>query len=100
MVQFRPMKKLTHTLLWAVMLTLAACAPAEVSVTLTPAPPPTVTTAPTAVPPTATTAPTATATEANVAPTPESQFAPVTDADWQLGLKTARVTIVEYGDFQ
>jgi hypothetical protein len=34
------------------------------------------------------------------APTPQSIFPPVTAVDWQLGPTNARVTIVEYGDFQ
>ena len=33
-------------------------------------------------------------------PTEVSRFAPVTTADWQTGPADARVTIVEYGDFQ
>jgi hypothetical protein len=33
-------------------------------------------------------------------PTQESLFAPVTDADWQHGPETARVTLIEYSDFQ
>ena len=41
-----------------------------------------------------------------VAPTPEvtatqaSLFPPITGADWQIGPANARVTIVEYGDYQ
>ena len=41
-----------------------------------------------------------------VAPTPEvtateaSLFPPITRADWQIGPANARVTIVEYGDYQ
>jgi hypothetical protein len=33
-------------------------------------------------------------------PTPESIFPPVSDSDWVKGPATARVTILEYADFQ
>lgn len=33
-------------------------------------------------------------------PTAESLFAPITDADWQKGPADARLTIIEYGDYQ
>lgn len=57
-------------------------------------------------PPQAVTAIPATATPPIVPPTPEatateaSLFAPVTDADWQTGPADARVTLIEYGDYQ
>ena len=33
-------------------------------------------------------------------PTPESPYFPITDADWTRGPANARITIIEYGDFQ
>jgi len=105
MEQFRPMKKLL-LMIALTALVLAACdsQPASTSVptrpALTPTPPP-----PTATP----IPPTATATvspTAVVSPTPEvtateaSLFAPVTNADWQTGPANARMTLVEYGDYQ
>ncbi|OGO48163.1 MAG: hypothetical protein A2W37_01135 [Chloroflexi bacterium RBG_16_63_12] len=105
MEQFRPMKKLL-LMIALTALVLAACGsqPASTSVptqpALTPTPPP-----PTATP----FPPTATATvspTAVVSPTPEvtatkdSLFASVTHADWQTGPANARVTLVEYGDYQ
>jgi hypothetical protein len=33
-------------------------------------------------------------------PTPVSIFPPVTDSDWVKGLASAKVTIIEYSDFQ
>ena len=105
MEQFRPMKKLL-LMIALTALVLAACGsqPASTSVptqpALTPTPPP-----PTATPfppkATATVSPTAV-----VSPTPEvtatkhSLFASVTNADWQTGPANARVTLVEYGDYQ
>ena len=77
-------------------LLLAACAQATAAPTLTPAPAPSQTPAP----------PTATASPAGPSPTPAptatqpSLFAPVTEADWQLGPKTAAATILVYDDFQ
>jgi hypothetical protein len=77
------------------MVMLAACAPATT-------PPPTVTLAPPTPKPTLpppTMAPTATYARL---PTPsgESLFPKVTADDWQLGPANARVTILEYGDYQ
>jgi len=100
----RPMKKLPLLSL-IVLLALTACAQ-QVEVAPSASPPPTRTLAPeptsapptvTLAPPTPTLAPTA---ETNVSAGPDSLFAPVTDDEWQIGLKTAAVTIVEYGDFQ
>jgi len=60
---------------------------------------------PTLLPPTVTSIP-ATATAAVISATPEatptqaSLFPPITDADWQVGPANARVTVVEYGDYQ
>ncbi len=82
-------------------LVLAACGslPAPAPSLTPPAPTPTLP------PPTATSIP-ATAT-AVVIPatleataTPASLFPPITDADWQVGPANARVTVVEYGDYQ
>ena len=56
---------------------------------------PTPTSLPATVTPTIVVAPTpaVTATEASL-------FPPITGADWQIGPANARVTIVEYGDYQ
>lgn len=83
-------------LLILAMAVLTACAPAMTPPpTVTPIPP--TTTAPTSLPPTAE----STATQA-LRPTPsgESLFPKVTADDWQLGPADARVTIIEYGDYQ
>lgn len=70
---------------------LAACAPS------TPAPTPTLT----PLPPTATPVPpTAVPTVQATASGPDSLFPPITNADWQSGPANARVTIIEYSDFQ
>ncbi|MDW8325977.1 MAG: hypothetical protein RMK99_05375 [Anaerolineales bacterium] len=75
------------------MAVLAACAPATTPPPTPTLPPP----SPTPLPPT--TAPTATAA---LRPTPsgESLFPKVTADDWQLGPADARITIIEYGDYQ
>lgn len=82
-------------------LVLAACGSLP-----TPAPSPTPPApTPTLLPPTATSIP-ATATAIVIPATPEatatpaSLFPPITDADWQIGPANARVTVVEYGDYQ
>lgn len=97
------------TLLLMIALTalvLAACGspPASTSVptqpALTPTPPPL---AATPIPPTATATVSPTVV---ISPTPEvtateaSLFALVTNTDWQTGPANARVTLVEYGDYQ
>jgi len=92
------MKRPLQGLVLAAGLALSACAqPVEVTPLASPQPSatlaPTLPPSPTPVPPTATTAPQPTAAEASL-------FAPVTEADWQIGPAGARVTIVEYGDFQ
>lgn len=72
---------------------LVACAPS------TPTPTPTLTPLPstaTPVPPTA--APTVAAT--TVPSGPDSLFPPITADEWQVGPANARVTIIEYSDFQ
>jgi protein-disulfide isomerase len=83
---------------------LAACAPFARAPTATPTPAPTGTITPTVVvatvTPTPTTAPTLIPPSPTAVPTPASLFPPVTESDWQQGPATARVTIVEYGDFQ
>jgi hypothetical protein len=68
--------------------------------TLTPAPlPATITPLPPTV--TAATAPTGIVTPTlEVTATQASLFPPITAADWQIGPATARVTIIEYGDYQ
>jgi hypothetical protein len=33
-------------------------------------------------------------------PTEQSLFPPVTDKDWSTGPKDARITLIEYSDFQ
>lgn len=43
---------------------------------------------------------TCTLDEGSVLPTGDSPFPPVTDRDWQQGSEAARVTIIEYADFQ
>ncbi len=48
----------------------------------------------------ATVAPTGPVVTPTPAPTQPSLFAPVTDADWQIGPPAAAVTLVVYGDFQ
>jgi cyclophilin family peptidyl-prolyl cis-trans isomerase/protein-disulfide isomerase len=82
-------------MLMATGLVLAACAQPTL-----PPPPPTATPPPTLtpIPP----APTPAGTSPTPAPTATqpSLFAPVTDADWQIGPKTAVVTLVIYDDFQ
>ena len=95
------MKKPFHYLALAVALSLTACGQASPPPTATSAPPPTATIAatPTAIPRTAAEPPTATSAPRPTA-TAGSLFSPVTDADWQTGPAGARVTIVEYGDFQ
>jgi len=105
MEQFRPMKKLL-LMIALTALVLAACGspPTSTSVLTQPAltptpPPPTATPIPPAA--TATVSPTVV-----ISPTPEvtateaSLFPPSTGADWQIGPANARVTIVEYGDYQ
>ena len=103
MVQFHPMRKLVLPIvLTAALLTACgsplASTPTQRSPTST-SPPPTATSLP----------PTATATVSPtvvISPTPEvtatkhSLFASVTNADWQTGPANARVTLVEYGDYQ
>src|SRR5260221_11465606 len=88
------MRALLAVLLAASVL-LAACAQPAM-----PVPSPTAT-----LPPTLTPIPPA-ATPAGPSPTPAptatqpSLFAPVTDADWQIGPQAAVVTLVAYDDFQ
>ncbi|MBL8045384.1 MAG: hypothetical protein JNL09_02530 [Anaerolineales bacterium] len=58
---------------------------------------------PTPLPPTATRIPPTAAP--TVAPTtapggPDSLFPPITEAEWQVGPANARVTVIEYSDFQ
>lgn len=79
-------------------LILGACAPA-----LTPAPAPTATSTP--FPPTDTPAATATprpatATPAVTAAAQASLFPPVGADEWQKGPADARITIIEYSDYQ
>lgn len=77
---------------------LAACAPA-------PTPAPTAAPSPSPVPPTPTRIPSPTATPApSATPTPRatevSVFPPVRADEWQKGPATARLTIIEYADYQ
>jgi hypothetical protein len=88
------LSRLKNLLVFATALAvLAACAPAT-----TPAP------TATAIPPTPTPRPPTPAPVATQAfpPTPsgESLFPKVTADDWQLGPADARITIIEYGDYQ
>lgn len=82
---------------WLILATalvvLAACVPATTPPPTATFPPPT----PTPRPPT----PAPAATPA-LPPTPsgESLFPKVTADDWQLGPANARITIIEYGDYQ
>lgn len=72
---------------------LAGCAPATTPApTATSAPPTPTPRPPTAVP----------AATQSLPPTPsgESLFPKVTTDDWQLGPSDARLTIIEYGDYQ
>lgn len=78
------------------LLWLAACAPAPVappSATATLVPP---TPSPSPAPPTATLA--LTATPDNVAEA--SIFPKITAEDWQTGPANAKITFIEYGDYQ
>jgi protein-disulfide isomerase len=80
-------------------LTLVACTRAVTTVT----PPTTLATAgPTAAGRQTTTAPAPTGSSPAPGPTPTqaSLFAPVSDADWQIGPPDAAATIIEYSDFQ
>lgn len=102
MVKFHPMKKpLLMMALTALVIAACGSPPASTSVSTQPA----LTSTPTAtlIPPmaTATVSPTVV-----ISPTPEvtatqaSLFPPITAADWQIGPANARVTIIEYGDYQ
>lgn len=86
--------RLNNWLILAMALVgLAACVPATTPPPTATFPPPT----PTPRPPT----PAPAATPA-LPPTPsgESLFPKVTADDWQLGPANARITIIEYGDYQ
>lgn len=73
------------------LIVLTACTPAATPTpTLTPEPP-------TPLPPTATLAPAATVA---ARPAGESIFPAITAGDWQVGPANARITIIEYSDFQ
>lgn len=82
------------------MMALAACGSAPTQPpTVSPAPVlPTVTPPPTLAPPTS--IPDPTATVSATTPASDPTFAPITEADWQLGPADALVTIVHYSDFQ
>jgi len=87
-------KQFLQVLMPSVLALMVACAPS------TPAPAPTLTPAPptaTAIPPTATPAPQPTATAVSG---PDSLFPPITAEEWQIGPADARITIIEYSDFQ
>lgn len=89
-------RRLLPALLLGSLAWLAACAPALTPAPTATLPPPTDTPpppTPSPVPPTAT---------ATLAPETagDSLFPPVTDADWQRGPRDARLTIIEYGDYQ
>jgi hypothetical protein len=87
------------TLLKLMALGAAASVAITGCVSFTPVAPPTATPLPptaTPVPPTA--APTVQPTTAPGGP--DSLFPPITAAEWQVGPASARVTIIEYSDFQ
>jgi hypothetical protein len=88
------LRRLLNMMLFGVMVTACAqAAPTPTSSQVQPAPTvslPTPPTFPTAIP----------EATASPAPTAPSLFPPVTADEWQKGPVTARVIIIEYGDFQ